>query len=116
MTFQESIRSCLRRFADFGGRAGRPEYWWFVLFTFLASSAGYTISEGLGDLVGILLFLPGLAAAVRRLHDADHSAWALLVGLIPVIGWVVLLVWLTTVGTAGPNRFGAGTAEPVPAR
>ncbi len=57
-------------------------------------------------LVGLGLFLPGLAVTVRRLHDTDRRGWWILLGLIPIIGIIVLIVFYCTAGTPGPNRFG----------
>ena len=57
-------------------------------------------------LVSLGLFLPGLAVAVRRLHDVDRSGWWLLLAFVPLIGIIVLIVWWCTEGTRGPNRFG----------
>jgi uncharacterized membrane protein YhaH (DUF805 family) len=57
-------------------------------------------------LVNLALFLPSLAAHVRRLHDKDYVGWWVLLWLVPVIGWIVLIVWYCRRGTAGPNRFG----------
>ncbi len=58
----------------------------------------------------LALLLPGLAVAVRRLHDVDRSGWWYLLVLVPVVGIVVLVVWFCRKGTAGPNRFGDGGA------
>jgi uncharacterized membrane protein YhaH (DUF805 family) len=106
MSFGEAIRICLRKYAEFTGRGRRSEFWWFFLFTLLVESVAGTFSEDLGNAVSIVLVLPTLAAATRRLHDADHSAWALLLVLVPIVGWTVLIVWLATAGTESSNRFG----------
>ena len=63
-------------------------------------------SVAIGVLVDLALLLPSLAVGVRRLHDIDKSGWWLLIVIIPIIGWVLLLVWVCTKGTLGPNRFG----------
>jgi uncharacterized membrane protein YhaH (DUF805 family) len=60
------------------------------------------------------LLVPTATLAVRRLHDSGHSAWWLLVALIPVLGTVVLLAGSTTTGTTGPNRYGAASDGPGP--
>ena len=57
-------------------------------------------------LFALALVIPGLAVTVRRLHDTDRSGWTILLGLIPLIGAIMLLVFYCSEGTPGPNRFG----------
>ena len=104
MTFGESISSCFSKYAAFDGRASRSEYWWFFLFTLLASMASGIVSETLSGLFSLAVLLPSLAVGARRLHDIDKSAWFLLLWFIPLIGWIVLIVWATQEGRE-PNRF-----------
>jgi uncharacterized membrane protein YhaH (DUF805 family) len=121
VTFGRSVSTCLRKYADFSGRAGRSEYWWFFLFSAVIGVVGFGLVavaiwgvEPALDIVvfvvaGMMLFalvLPGLAAAVRRLHDTDRSGACYLMVLIPGIGGIVLLLLLVQPGTTGPNRFG----------
>lgn len=107
MGFGEAIRICLRKYADFSGRARRSEYWWFILFTIIVEGVSTSaFGQNFGNAVSLAFLLPTLAAASRRLHDGDHSAWALLLILVPIIGWIVLIVWLATAGTGSSNRFG----------
>lgn len=94
MTFQESIRVCFAKYADFSGRATRSEYWWFVLFIILASLGISMISDVLGGIFGLATLLPSIAAATRRLHDTNRSGWWQLICLVPLIGWIVLIVFL----------------------
>lgn len=123
-----------RRYAEFGGRSRRREYWSFILFTVLVNVAlqvlfgrhtvvhrpwGLFVTTGLfggAGLVGALFALasviPHLAVAVRRLHDLDRSGWLLLLGLIPVLGWFALLVLYCLEGTPGPNRYGPDPKQP----
>ncbi len=63
-------------------------------------------------LVSLALIIPGIAVSVRRLHDTGRSGWFLLLGFIPIVGGILLLVWMCSRGTEGPNRFGA---DPIPA-
>lgn len=107
MTFGESIRTCFTKYATFDGRASRSEFWWFALFTFLASAAAGMVSETLAGLFSLAVLLPSLAVGARRLHDTDRSGWFLLLWLIPLIGWLVLLFWAVQ-GPREPNRFTAG--------
>ncbi|WP_028746890.1 DUF805 domain-containing protein [Rhizobium mesoamericanum] len=113
MSFKEAVSSVFSKYAVFSGRAGRPEFWWFALFNVIASLIvafldkvlfGYEI---LGALYGLFVLLPGLGVAVRRLHDIGRSGWWILVGIIPLVGWIVLLVWYLSPGTPGSNEYGA---------
>ena len=107
MTFGESISICFKKYATFDGRASRSEYWWFVLFTFLVSMGTGIISETLSGLFSLAVLLPSLAVGARRLHDTDRSGWFLLLWIIPVIGWIVLVIWAIQEGKE-PNRYTAG--------
>ena len=57
-------------------------------------------------LFGLVTIIPNIAIAIRRLHDLDRTGWWILLGFIPLIGWIILLIWYVTKGTDGPNRFG----------
>jgi uncharacterized membrane protein YhaH (DUF805 family) len=98
-TFWEAIKICLTKYVDGKGRASRSEYWYFALFTFLVG----LVTGGVGDL---LLFLPSITVWVRRLHDIGKSAWAVLWILLPVIGWIVLIVYSVRPGEPQPNVYG----------
>jgi len=117
MDFTTAIRTCFQKYATFSGRAQRSEYWYFVLFVVLggvvfglidAILLGWASNNPqlLGPVFSLATFLPNLAAAVRRLHDTDRSGWWILLVLIPLIGWIVLIVWYSSGGTEGANRFG----------
>lgn len=107
MTFGESISICFKKYATFEGRASRSEYWWFFLFTFLASMAAGIISETFSALFSLAVLLPSLAVGARRLHDTDRSGWFLLLWFIPFIGWIVLIIFAIQDGKE-PNRFTNG--------
>ena len=130
MDFQTAVKTCLSNYATFGGRAARPEFWWFVLFGIIAhvlantmdhilfgGTAVHTYARGmsmsmyyhprfLGSIVWLALLLPNLAVASRRLHDTGKTAWLLLLALVPVLGWLVLLYFAAQPGDAGANAFG----------
>ncbi|TAK60993.1 DUF805 domain-containing protein [Methylobacter sp.] len=108
----------LKKYAVFSGRARRKEYWYFFLFNFLISillvvidSAMGTVSAetGLGLLSGIYslaVLIPGISVTVRRLHDTDRSGWWCFIALIPVIGGIVLLIFMALDSTPGDNQYG----------
>ena len=110
----------LKRYAEFTGRSRRKEYWMFVLLSigiYLIASildriAGMNgmIAGRYGPitaLVALGLLVPSLAVSVRRLHDSDRSGWWLLLGLVPIFGEIIVLVFMVLKGTRGANRFGA---------
>ena len=98
MTFQESIRVCFSKYADFNGKASRPEYWWFMLFIILASLALSMVGPLLAGLFSLGTLLPSIAAAARRLHDTNRSGWWQLISFVPVVGLIVLIVFLAQEG------------------
>lgn len=104
MTFVDSIRTCFTKYADFKGCASVSEYWWWFLFTIIASVAIGVISDKASWAFSIATFVPSIAVAARRLHDTDRSGWWQLLWLVPVIGWIVLIVFLVQDGKA-PNRY-----------
>ena len=102
----------LQRYAKFDGRAGREEFWWFVLANFLVFIV-LAILLAISNIFWILyigytlaVIVPSIALAIRRLHDTNKSGWWLLIGLIP-FGGIVLLVFYILEGTNGPNDHGA---------
>lgn len=104
MTFGESIRTCFSKYAEFNGRATRSEFWWWALFVILASAAIGIVSEVASGVFSLAVLLPYVAVATRRLHDTDRSGWLQLVGLIPLVGWILLIVWCAQEGKE-PNRY-----------
>jgi uncharacterized membrane protein YhaH (DUF805 family) len=98
---------------NFSDRACRSEYWYFILFTIIGSLASRVIDRWIvglpiiGTMFFLTTFLPWLSVTVRRLHDLDRTGWWLLLDLVPLVGWIILLIWFCTKGTDGPNRFGA---------
>lgn len=101
MTFQESIKICFSKYADFNGRASRSEYWWFFLFIILISAAASVVSPKLSGLFSLATLLPSIAAATRRLHDTNRTGWWQLIVLVPLIGIIVLFVFLAQEGKQG---------------
>lgn len=119
MNFTDAIQSVFNQYARFDGRARRAEYWYFALLTFIVSIACQLVtmvgrSENMialllaiaALLVSLALIVPSLSVTVRRLHDIGRSGWFLLIALIPIVGGIILLVWMCSRGNNGPNRFG----------
>ncbi len=100
MSIQESVTTCLKKYATFSGRASRSEFWWFWLATYIIVQIASFISTTLSGIISLALFLPSLAVAVRRIHDSEHSGWW-------VICPIVNLVFLIIPGTEGANKYGA---------
>ena len=107
----------LKQYAVFSGRAQRPEFWWFVLFNVIISAVltlidrmlGATIGANIGILSSIYslaVLIPSIAVAVRRLHDTGRSGWWLLIGLVPIIGWIALIIFYVQDSEPGDNQFG----------
>ena len=106
----------LKRYAVFGERSQRMEYWMFSLF-YIIFGILIGIIDGLlgaggegGGLLSLLFILgmtiPSLAVTFRRLHDTDHSGWWLLVGLVPLVGMIILLIFMVQDSQAGANQYG----------
>ncbi|MDC0149425.1 DUF805 domain-containing protein [Candidatus Poseidoniales archaeon] len=115
-------KALMHNYANFNGRASRSEYWWFFLFGFLAVipamildgltgivliDAGAGISYGpFYVLTGMGILLPGISVMVRRLHDSGRSGWWYFIGLVPCVGFIILLVFLIQDGQPHPNDYG----------
>jgi len=107
----------LRKYAVFDGRARRKEYWMFWLVNFviemiLGMLDILLFSLGLlGAIYALFIFIPALAVTVRRLHDTDRSGWWILISLVPLVGWIFLLIFMIQDSTPGINRFGLNPKE-----
>lgn len=102
----------LKKYAVFTGRAHRQEYWMFVLFSIIVSLV-IGVVEGIMRIPGILsilyglgILVPSIAVGVRRLHDTDRSGWWMLIALVPILGAIILLVFLVQDSKAGDNQYG----------
>lgn len=112
----------LKQYADFSGRARRKEYWMFGLFNMIFAIAAMILDNlvglagptGYGALYAIyslILFIPGLAVLVRRLHDVGKSGWMFFIVLIPLIGAIWIFVLLVSDSKSGENKYGANPKE-----
>ena len=120
MSLSQAVSSVLlNKYATFSGRARRSEYWWWYLFitivgiiaSIIDRAAGLTYSDltvgggWIATITGIVFFIPTLAVSIRRLHDTSKSGWWILIGLIPLIGWLILL-WFYVTDSDADNEYG----------
>ncbi|MFD0316565.1 DUF805 domain-containing protein [Streptomyces flavalbus] len=111
--------AALKKYAEFSGRARRKEYWMFMLIAALIYVVLIVVGLAVGGaeavwipgIFGIAMLVPGLAVAVRRLHDIGRTGWWLLVGVIPIVGDIVLLVFSCLDSQPGVNKHGPNPKE-----
>lgn len=114
--------AALTKYATFSGRSRRREYWFFALFyvliyvalTVVDALTGSLSGGGIGLLSGLFalgMLIPSLSVTCRRLHDTDRSGWWMLISLIPLIGGIVLLVFMVFDSQPGPNQYGDNPKE-----
>ena len=112
----------LKKYAEFNGRSRRKEYWMFVLFNLIISIALTSFERMLGlgsdygtgflsTIYSLGVLIPSIAVGIRRLHDIGKSGWWLLIVLVPVIGWIWIIVLLATDGHPGSNEYGINPKE-----
>ena len=108
MTFCQAIATCFAKYFDFKGRASRPEFWWFYLFTTLLSWGSILVdsSQALSMIINLTVFFPVIAAGSRRLHDTNRSGWWQLL-MLTVIGLIPLIIWWASKGTDQENEYGS---------
>jgi len=113
MDFIPAVKAVIGKYATFSGRARRSEYWWFILFYEIVLAVALMVDVAVFGsmalfygLASLALLLPVLGVLVRRLHDIDRSGWWSLIVLAPIVGAILLLIWLCKKGTEGANRFG----------
>ena len=106
-TFGQSISICLKKYADFNGRASRPEFWWFQLFIML-TNWGLLVLDNSATLAFVFIlgvWLPSLAVTARRLHDIGRSGWWMVIS-VTIIGLIPLYIWLASKGGDQANEYG----------
>ncbi len=113
----------LKKYAVFSGRSSRKEFWYFSLISFLISivlavadvmAGTFDAETGFGLLLGIYtiaVLIPGIAVSVRRLHNTDRSGWLFLIGLIPLIGGIILIVFWAQDSQPGENQYGSNPKD-----
>ena len=107
---------CLSKFADFSGRARRREYWTFALVNCLIALLLLILGLAFGEdspasnilvtIFYLIMLIPNLSVSVRRLHDIGKSGWWLFIGLVPLVGSLLLLVWSFMDSEEGENQYG----------
>lgn len=106
------------QYATFSGRARRTEYWYFALINTIASIAimiAFGEDSAASLVFALVLFLPNIAVGARRLHDIGRTGWWQLIILVPIIGWIVMIVFGATNGQVGDNQYGPDPkALPIP--
>lgn len=110
----QSISSVFSQYFGFNGRASRSEYWWFFLFQFIIAVVLSIVIPILYWIYFLGTIIPYLAVAIRRLHDTGRSGWWILIGLVPIFGGIILLVFFVIGGDRGQNRYGPDPLQPTP--
>ena len=113
-TFLGALKDGFARYVDFRTRSSRPQFWWWTLWSVILSVCASILDGMLGmyesgpinSLLSLVLLLPSIAVAVRRLHDTGRTGWWYLLILIPIIGWIVLLVFYCQKSEPGQNQWG----------
>ncbi|WP_429910913.1 DUF805 domain-containing protein [Glycocaulis sp.] len=112
MNFMDAVKSVYTNYAGFQGRARRSEYWWWYLFYIIVYIVLFSIDNALfgfpmlAGLFALGSLIPGIAVGVRRLHDTGRSGWWLLIGLIPLVGFIVLIIFFVMDSQPGVNQHG----------
>jgi uncharacterized membrane protein YhaH (DUF805 family) len=118
MTFSQAIASGFQNYVVFNGRATRSAFWYFYLFTALVGVAISVVERAIGSsdvlsgfgiislIWSLAIILPTLGLMIRRLHDANHTGWWILIAFLPFIGAIVLIIFWATAGTQGDNKYG----------
>lgn len=114
MGFGEAVQSVFSKYATFSGRARRSEYWYFVLLQVIVTAVLnglYSATESVAFSAILVLFdlallVPSLAVCWRRLHDIGKSGGYYFFILIPLVGWILLLVWMCQDSQPGANQYG----------
>jgi uncharacterized membrane protein YhaH (DUF805 family) len=120
VNFQQAVTRVLSQYATFTGRARRSEFWYWAVVVVALTVVAAILDELIGFrllqfVVALVTIVPNLAVGSRRLHDTGRSRWLLVLGLVPVVGWIILLLWFLEESHAdnqyGPDPKGAGAGS-----
>jgi len=100
-----AVKICFAKYAEFNGRAKRPEFWWFALFCFVISLFLEFVNTEISWIFSLFTLVPSLAAGARRLHDINKSGWMQLIWIIPVLGWIYMIFLLAQPSDADDNQY-----------
>lgn len=109
--------SVLKKYAVFSGRATRSEYWYFILINMAISIILAAVDRSIADggilytVYSIIVFIPSIAVAARRLHDTDRTGWWQLIIFIPIIGFIILIIFLVQDSKSYENKYGSNPKE-----
>ena len=103
MNFVDAVKTCFTKYADFNGTASRPEYWWFFLFCFIVSLILNFVSPAVSTIFSLATFVPSIAVGARRLHETNRSGWWQLLWIVPLVGWIVIIIFLAQAGSVAAN-------------
>lgn len=125
VSFGDAINRAFSQYCNFYGRASRSEFWWFYLFTLIIGWAlgvpgaimnFKVIMDGgipvtniftiLANIANLVMLLPSLGLTFRRLHDTGRSGWNICWSLLPIVGWIILIVYLCQESQMAPNKYG----------
>ena len=114
MSFTDAIREVFTKYAVFDGRSRRSEYWYFFLLNYVVGWVLGNINARTGSKIFLVLtivfslatLIPGIAVAIRRLHDIGKSGWWMFIVLIPIVGVIWLIVLYATDSQPGDNMYG----------
>ncbi len=104
--FVDAIKVGLNKFADFNGRATKAEYWWFFLFSVIVNAVANCIPF-VGWLISLAVLVPTLAVSWRRMHDTGKAGGWWFINFIPLVGFIIWIIWAIKDSEPAANRFGA---------
>ena len=122
-TFNDAVMTCLHKYADFSGRARRSEYWYFVVFNMVVQAglnalgrlvfgADSNLAPVFASIYALAVFIPTLAVTWRRLHDVGKSGAYWFFMLLPLVGWIIVLIQLCKDSDPGENQYGVSPKYP----
>ena len=112
LTFKEAVTRVFNKYAQFNGRASRAEFWWFMLFCVIVGfifgilTSISSVFAYISYLFNLAVFIPVLAVSWRRLHDIDKAGGWWFINFVPLVGFIIFIIWCAKPGVPQANRFG----------